>query len=610
MRFILGLLLTLCCGTMAEAQNCGMQLGGTAIFCDSFDNKNLGIPGRTGDLDPNVWGVSRGTGFVNFGQNQYNGWAAAIPLQTCSGTITVAVPNDIMICNGQLHEASNDNPSGVFEDGDVQTIAMYPKQPFDFAGRTGTVSFDISNDSHSTHAAWPEFWMSNLPVPMPFNHFDSWQALPQHGFGIRFSAAAEAGQGGSCPNSNNLSLPRWTVDTAAVVRNYVLEDTDGVGLVNLTVQKLDCVISSPNNSGITNHVELKISQNQIDVYATDAGVVPTITNLKHIAVITNANLTFTRGLIWLEDVHYNADKGGLPSQRNHTFVWDNVAFDGPFTYRDFSYDALDALQPTPGYSYMVNLGKFSLPNQVAIWNVLNVPANPQAAVVRVLFNFHNEGSPVPTVLNVTVNGHAHPTPWPYPDAIINTWRTFAVTIPTTDLVPGTNVVQLGSDQPMVSSNVNIALVNVPGGVPVSPGSNNAYPVGIVLPPPVNGLCGSANGTTLASAPLTNLCSTGTSSSVTGTGPWTWTCAGSNGGSTANCSALLAGPVVINGVCGSANGTTALSTPSTNLCSAGTVLGPWAWNGGGPIGGAVAGPWSWTCNGSGGGAAANCSASHR
>ena len=55
------------------------------------------------------------------------------------------------------------------------------------------------------------------------------------------------------------------------------------------------------------------------------------------------------------------------------------------------------------------------------------------------------------------------------------WRTYAVTIPITDLVPGTNVVQLGSDQAMVTSNVNIVLVDVPGGVPVLPGSNNAYP---------------------------------------------------------------------------------------------------------------------------------------
>ena len=30
----------------------------------------------SGDLDPNVWGVSRATGNANFGVGQYNGWAA------------------------------------------------------------------------------------------------------------------------------------------------------------------------------------------------------------------------------------------------------------------------------------------------------------------------------------------------------------------------------------------------------------------------------------------------------------------------------------------------------------------------------------------------------
>jgi hypothetical protein len=57
----------------------------------------------------------------------------------------------------------------------------------------------------------------------------------------------------------------------------------------------------------------------------------------------------------------------------------------------------------------------------------------------------------------------------------NTWRTFAVKIPLTDLVAGTNVVQLGADAAQVFSNVNIVLVDVPGGVPALPGSNDAYP---------------------------------------------------------------------------------------------------------------------------------------
>lgn len=57
----------------------------------------------------------------------------------------------------------------------------------------------------------------------------------------------------------------------------------------------------------------------------------------------------------------------------------------------------------------------------------------------------------------------------------------------------------------------------------------------VVGPKTDGVCGSDNGKTLASPPI-NLCSAGTASAVAGSGPWTWSCAGSNGGATANCSA--------------------------------------------------------------------------
>src|SRR6185369_9167304 len=61
------------------------------------------------------------------------------------------------------------------------------------------------------------------------------------------------------------------------------------------------------------------------------------------------------------------------------------------------------------------------------------------------------------------------------------------------------------------------------------------------PPPVIGVCGSANGSAFPSAPTTNLCSAGTASTVTGVGPYYWSCAGSNGGATANCSAQYQAP---------------------------------------------------------------------
>ncbi len=445
----------------ASAQaSCALQLATAPLaFCDTFDAP-AGIGNRSGDLNGYVWGVSRILGDTNFGQGTANA-APPTALLGCGGTSTVLPPRDVIICNGQLREATNDNASGMFDAGTVTVLAMYPKQPFDFAGRTGTVGFDVSNDTHGTHAAWPEFWMSDTPVPAPFNHFDSWIAFPQHGFGVRFAAQVGPGQYGSCPNHDNTS--RWTVDSAVVVRNYIYEDTNGFGTrSSLTVTPLDCVTSPPDNSGVMNHVELRINQSQIDVYATDAG---TTTPLKHIAVIKNANLTLTRGLIWLEDAHYNADKGGAPSQRMHTFVWDNVAFDGPFTYRDLSFDAPDAAVPI-GSNGVINLGKTSGAGQSSTWNVPGLPAGPSAAAVRVLFNFFHQDPP--NALSVSVNGHPHVAPWPYPERQGFTWRTLAVTIPISDLIAGTNTVTIGADQTITTTNVNIVLVDARLSVPTAP----------------------------------------------------------------------------------------------------------------------------------------------
>ncbi|GFO57426.1 hypothetical protein GMSM_44330 [Geomonas sp. Red276] len=54
----------------------------------------------------------------------------------------------------------------------------------------------------------------------------------------------------------------------------------------------------------------------------------------------------------------------------------------------------------------------------------------------------------------------------------------------------------------------------------------------------NGVCGTSSSQTFTTAPTANLCTSGTASAVTGTGPWKWSCAGSNGGSTINCSANI------------------------------------------------------------------------
>ena len=110
---------------------------------------------------------------------------------------------------------------------------------------------------------------------------------------------------------------------------------------------------------------------------------------------------------------------------------------------------------------------------------------------------------------------------------------------------------------------------------------------------VNGACGSSNGGSLTSAPTANLCSAGTASAVSGSGPWSWSCAGSGGGTTATCSATkVASAQPVNGACGSANGASVSTAPTANLCSAGTAStvsgsGPWSWSCAGSNGGSTA-----------------------
>ncbi|MDD4617145.1 MAG: hypothetical protein PHW76_08570, partial [Alphaproteobacteria bacterium] len=124
------------------------------------------------------------------------------------------------------------------------------------------------------------------------------------------------------------------------------------------------------------------------------------------------------------------------------------------------------------------------------------------------------------------------------------------------------------------------------------GENGGSDASCKAPLKVNGACGSADGTAMASKPTTNLCSAGTSSTVAGSGPWTWTCAGEGGGTDASCKALAK----VNGVCGSADGVSRTSKPTSNLCSAGTASTV-----------AGSGPWTWRCGGENGGSTASCDA---
>lgn len=74
--------------------------------------------------------------------------------------------------------------------------------------------------------------------------------------------------------------------------------------------------------------------------------------------------------------------------------------------------------------------------------------------------------------------------------------------------------------------------------------------------PIPGVCGTSNGGFFAAAPTSNLCSSGSPSAVSGSGPWTWYCTGTNGGGTAGCSTHLNVVLPVTGqtACYDASGT--------------------------------------------------------
>ena len=112
-----------------------------------------------------MWGVSRMHNQGSAGTNQWFAPKGYVGNAGSSATVGCGIgfaPNDVKICNGRLIEAVQDGGN------DSKTmLAMYPKQPFNWAGRTGTIVFDVSSDSDGPHTAWPELWVTSLPIPAP-----------------------------------------------------------------------------------------------------------------------------------------------------------------------------------------------------------------------------------------------------------------------------------------------------------------------------------------------------------------------------------------------------------------------------------------------------------
>jgi hypothetical protein len=383
-------------------------------FCETFDAATPDPATRAGDLNATLWGISRtNTAGVNLGQGQLNDFYPA-QLVGCGATQTVQPPNDVRICDGRVFEA-------VFDNGGQPLLAMYPKQPFDIAGRTGTVVFDVSADSRGPHAAWPEFWWTDKPVPAPHaGELAGQTPYARHSFGFAL---------GPCESGTA------SVMSMAVTRNYAHAD--------IPFTRTGCV-KSGSATGALNHVEVRINVNRVEVWASDAGS----DEVEQIAAADNLGLTLTKGLIWIEHVAYNGCK--FDGQCDHTLAWDNVGFDGPKTYRDLSFDVQAALVPGREGT---RLGYDLRPGVALQVHGVYRDQVPTGAIVT--FNWFPYRTEVPSF---RVNGGAlHETPWPFDPAAFS-WRTIDVAVPLSEVRDGTNTIEFAPGSEAALSNVNLILI--------------------------------------------------------------------------------------------------------------------------------------------------------
>src|SRR5262249_30048929 len=141
------------------------------------------------------------------------------------------------------------------------------KQPFDFNGRTGTAVFDVTADSDGTHAAWPEFWITEKPVPANMA-------------GISFQVPS-IGQ-----NAIGFALDGCTSATTTGVGGVFLSQDYHYSEPAFTTP--NCIIKPTGYPGTRalNHIEVRMSTSRMEVWGTDAGG----DTLKQLAVVSNLNL--------------------------------------------------------------------------------------------------------------------------------------------------------------------------------------------------------------------------------------------------------------------------------------------------------------------------------
>ena len=281
--------------------------------------------------------MARLSDFENVGQGQLNTIpeAAYLGCGKSVGTgqantvpgMGVLPPDDFFLCAGGGTQQMHLNTA--FDDlGQPVLQSFRVRRPFDFANRTGIISFDVDGQAQapSGHGYWLNVFISAEPVPAPYQDIGIGALYAKDGVAVEFEATpAPCGSDGTKSGVSNFFVQKDYTKT----HSYHPPDN-----------AVTCFKTQPE---VMNHIELHVSQSGIEVFASDAG---DPASLRSVAKSDALNLRFSRGYVSFQHAHYNAvkDNNGVLTSY-HTYHWANIAFDGPAFSRPRAYEAPMPLMP-------------------------------------------------------------------------------------------------------------------------------------------------------------------------------------------------------------------------------------------------------------------------
>lgn len=307
---------------------CGLA---AAAFCDTFDAPAPAPQrGRAGELDAARWSGSRLAPSLNSSRGAATPIGPAT-LRACRSGLPAQVfpPSDTLVCEANGTIASRHLMVAVGAQNYGQNSYRI-RQPFDFAGRTGTVVFDADATVDSSLIGWVSVEVLEDPINAPSFLVDTGNdesgAVPRSGLEVQLQNNCITTSGG----------PGVGVRMVQVYRDHR-------ATTFWPAQPAPCIATRRDH---LNRFELRLSQQNVEVWGTPASAdgrsFPAAVLLHRAAV----NLPFSRGYVSIT-THNHASLKYSPGNTLDAWVtrWDNVGFDGPVIGHWREAEVPDSLAP-------------------------------------------------------------------------------------------------------------------------------------------------------------------------------------------------------------------------------------------------------------------------